>query len=61
VVLYQQSSELPGWSDTLHNGHAAKGSVDPMKMFKKALKGVKGVAQTTTTAFGNLASEIAGR
>jgi hypothetical protein len=32
-----------------------------MKMFKAALKGVKGVAQTTTTAFGNLASEIAGR
>jgi hypothetical protein len=35
--------------------------MDALGVFKKALNGVKGVAQTTTTAFGNLASEIAGR
>ena len=31
------------------------------KIFKKAMRGVRAVATTTTTALGNVASEIAGR
>lgn len=35
-------------------------SMDPKRFFKKALKGVRTVATTTTTALGTVASEIAG-
>lgn len=60
MILYQHSSDV-GRSDALHADHTGKLSMDAFGVFKKALKGVKGVAQSTTTAFGNLASEIAGR
>lgn len=56
VTLYRHSSDIPGRSDTLH---APSKSTAP-KFFKKALKGFKTAATTTTTAFGNVASEIAG-
>jgi hypothetical protein len=35
-------------------------SVNPKQFFRKALKGVRFAATTTTTALGNVASEIAG-
>jgi len=46
----------------MYDGPSAKGHlVDPRRFFKKAMKGVRMAATTTTTAFGNVASEIAGR
>lgn len=62
VTLYRNSSDIPGRSDTLSAAHgSSKSSVlDPRRFFKRALKGVRVAATTTTTAFGNVASEIAG-
>lgn len=62
VTLYRYSSDIPGRSDTLAAAHgSSKSSVlDPKLVFRRALKGVRVVATTTTTAFGNVASEIAG-
>ncbi|CCM01460.1 uncharacterized protein FIBRA_03513 [Fibroporia radiculosa] len=61
VNLYRHSSDMPWRSDTLRDGqvdaHAPK---KPKKLLKKALQGVKFAATTTTTALGNVASEIAG-
>jgi uncharacterized protein (DUF2342 family) len=37
-----------------------RASVNPRHFLKKALKGVRFAATTTTTALGNVASEIAG-
>jgi hypothetical protein len=56
VLLYRNSVDT-GEADTLRTGE--KG-VDPRRFIKKALKGVRAAATTTTTAFGNVASEIAG-
>lgn len=61
IALYAHSSDQVGRSDTLHDNQDLKGSlVDPEKVLRNILKGVKGVAQTTTHAFGNIASEIVG-
>lgn len=38
-----------------------KGSQMPKVALRKALKGLKEAAQTTTTALGNVASEMAGQ
>ena len=61
-TLYRYSSDIPGRSDTLKDGPAdgKRMSVHPKRFFKKALKGVREVATTTTTALGTMASEIAG-
>lgn len=62
VTLYRHSSDIPGRTDTLRSGPAHKrATMDPRKFLKKALKGVRLAATTTTTAFGNVASEITGR
>ena len=63
VTLYSHSSELPGRSDALKDRDAGQKPppADPKKLFKRALKGVRAAATTTTTALGNVASEIAGR
>jgi len=61
VTLYAHSTDQVGRSDTLHDNLDPKGTlVDPEKVLKNLLKGFKGVAQTTTHAFGNIASEIVG-
>ncbi|KZP03648.1 hypothetical protein FIBSPDRAFT_844740 [Athelia psychrophila] len=63
VTLYRNSNDIPGRSDTLNGGvHAQKGANarDPRRFVKQALKGVRMAATTTTMAFGNVASEIAG-
>lgn len=61
VALYAHSTDQIGRSDTLHDSPESKNTlVDPEKVLKNILKGVKGVAQTTTHAFGNIASEIVG-
>ena len=64
VTLYQHSTDIPWRSDTLRDGpqadHKRKTMMNPQKIFKKALKGVRAAATTTTTVLGNVASEIAG-
>ncbi|KAK2463270.1 hypothetical protein APHAL10511_004925 [Amanita phalloides] len=55
VTLYQYSSDIPGRSDTLNNS-----SVDAKRFLKKFRHGVRSAATATTTALGNVASEIAG-
>ena len=61
VALYSHSTDQLGRSDTLHDSADSKAPlIDPEKVLRNILKGVKGVAQTTTHAFGNIASEIVG-
>ena len=62
VTLYRHSSDIPGRSDTLKDRDMTnkRATIDPKKFLKKALKGVRQAATTTTTALGNVASEIAG-
>ncbi|KAF9654005.1 hypothetical protein BDM02DRAFT_3086356 [Thelephora ganbajun] len=62
VTLYRHSRDIPGRTDTMRDGGAAdkRSSVSATRFFKKALKGVRYAATTTTTAFGNVASEITG-
>lgn len=61
VTLYRHSSDIPWRSDTLKEEagdgtHARRRG----RFLKRALHGVKVAATTTTTALGNVASEIAG-
>ncbi|KAI0051242.1 hypothetical protein FA95DRAFT_1485872 [Auriscalpium vulgare] len=61
TTLYRHSSEMPGRSDTLHDTRAAKRATrSPRQFVKQALRGVRFAATTTTTALGNVASEITG-
>ena len=52
VTLYRHSSDIPGRSDTLKDGPVEnkRATMNPRKILKKALKGVKRAATTTTTA-----------
>jgi len=63
VTLYQHSKDIADRTDTFRDGGVSnkRASVSAARFFKKALKGVRYAATTTTTAFGNLASEITGR
>ncbi|KAJ9125076.1 hypothetical protein QFC22_000029 [Naganishia vaughanmartiniae] len=61
VVLYINSHDTPGRSDTLTEAIWAKEKKDPRRALKKALKGLKNAAQSTTTALGNVATEISGQ
>ena len=63
VTLYRFSNDAPGRNDGLaESGDSHKGSfANPKRVFKKIQKGVRIAATTTTTALGNVASEIAGR
>ena len=61
TTLYRHSHDIPGRFDTLKDGIQDKRmSVAPKKFLKRAFKGVKSAATTTTTALGTVASEIAG-
>ena len=51
-IMKQQPESI---KETLEN------ALDRSAKMKKALKGVRAAATTTTTALGNVASEIAGR
>lgn len=57
--MYRNSRNIDALSgsQTPRGGTAA---INPAKLLKTALKGVRRTAETTTTAFGNMASEIAG-
>ena len=63
ATLYIHSHDIPGRSDTLRDNesHRTKASQMPKKAIRAALKGLKEAAQTTTTALGNVASEMAGQ
>ena len=62
TTLYVHSHDIPGRSDTLTDADSkkTKGSQIPKMAIRKALRGLREVAQTTTTAIGNVASEMAG-
>ncbi|TDL26257.1 hypothetical protein BD410DRAFT_784344 [Rickenella mellea] len=60
VTLYSHSSDIPTRSDTLKDGGQKGIALEPKRFFKQALRGFRNVATTTTTALGNVASEIAG-
>ena len=64
VTLYQHSTDIPWRSDTLRDGPSGdskrKTMLNPQRIFKRALKGVRNAATTTTTVLGTVASEIAG-
>jgi hypothetical protein len=49
VTLYINSHDIPGRSDTMTEATFAKEKRDPRRALKKALKGLKNAAQTTTT------------
>jgi hypothetical protein len=63
TTLYIHSHDIPGRSDTLIDSASGKtrGSQASRLALKKALRGLKEVAQTATTALGNVASEMAGQ
>ena len=48
VVMYRNSQDIPGRTDTLRAGHLKKGSVNPRHFFKQALKGVRNAATTVS-------------
>jgi hypothetical protein len=62
TTLYINSRDIPGRTDTLTDAQSTKtkGSQIPKIALRKALRGLREVAQTTTTALGNVASEMAG-
>lgn len=63
TTLYINSSDIPGRTDTLRDNDSGKtrGSQLPKVAIRKALRGLREAAQTTTTALGNVASEMAGQ
>ncbi|KAH8995736.1 hypothetical protein EDB92DRAFT_1933964 [Lactarius akahatsu] len=61
TTLYRNSTELPENPDEPHDSRGDKRlTVNPRRIVKQALKGVRFAATTTTTVLGNVASEIAG-
>ncbi|KAJ6499912.1 Mechanosensitive ion channel-domain-containing protein [Mycena vitilis] len=58
VTLYTHSRNVSR-PDALHS-ESARDFLNPKNFLKRALKGVRSAATTTTTAFGNVASEITG-
>ncbi|XP_006461100.1 hypothetical protein AGABI2DRAFT_204597, partial [Agaricus bisporus var. bisporus H97] len=58
VALYRYSHDVPG---TLGSGQETRSlATNPKRIFKRLRNGVRLAATATTTAFGNVASEIAG-
>jgi hypothetical protein len=58
TLLYRHSTE---WAENPDSGVEKHSGINPTRFVKQALKGVRFAATTTTTALGNVASEIAGR
>jgi hypothetical protein len=67
TVLYQNSRDIPGREgglDTAMKGEAGSSRLklpDRKKLLKRAFRGVRFAATSTTTALGNVASEMLGR
>jgi hypothetical protein len=64
TTLYRNSRDIPGRPDTMgpatRDGHKKEKSLNPKKFFKQALGHVRFAATSTTTALGNVASEMTG-
>ncbi|KAN0132094.1 Mechanosensitive ion channel domain containing protein [Lactarius tabidus] len=61
TTLYRNSTEQPENPDEPHDSRGDKRlTVNPKRLVKQAIRGVRFAATTTTTALGNVASEIAG-
>jgi hypothetical protein len=62
VTLYRNSRDILGRTDTLiSSAYPPKSEpLNASRIFKQALKDVRVAATTTTMAFGNVASELAG-
>ncbi|KZT52873.1 hypothetical protein CALCODRAFT_440943 [Calocera cornea HHB12733] len=61
VVLYRNSSNIPGRLDTMNDDQSTFGQrMNPKKVLKDFLHGMRSVAETSATALGNIATEIAG-
>ncbi|KAI0001284.1 Mechanosensitive ion channel-domain-containing protein [Russula compacta] len=56
TTLYRHSTDV----HESHDHHSEKHHINPRRIVKQALKGVRFAATTTTTVLGNVASEIAG-
>ncbi|KAK4686237.1 mechanosensitive ion channel protein 4/5/6/7/8/9/10, partial [Tremellales sp. Uapishka_1] len=63
TTLYINSRDIPGRSDTMTDADSkrTKGSHIPRMAMRKAMRGLRSVAANTTTALGNVASEMAGQ
>jgi hypothetical protein len=66
TVLYQNSRDIPGRDNQLGMSMKEAGASglklpDRKKILKKAFRGVRFAATSTTTALGNVASEMLGR
>lgn len=61
VTLYINSHDIPGRSDTMTDADLKKERRDPKRAIRKALKGLRSAAATTTTAIGNVATEMTGQ
>ncbi|KAF8499687.1 Mechanosensitive ion channel-domain-containing protein [Russula emetica] len=57
TTLYRHSADLPESRGHPHEKHPV---INPKRLVRKAIRGVRFAATTTTTALGNVASEIAG-
>jgi len=60
TTLYRNSTDLPE-SRGISPNNEKQPLADPKRFVKQAIRGVRFAATTTTTALGNVASEIAGR
>jgi hypothetical protein len=58
TTLYRHSTDLP---ETGYSQNEKQPIINPKRFVKQAIRGVRFAATTTTTALGNVASEIAGR
>lgn len=62
VTLYINSHEISGRNDTLKdNATVKKGAHAPRLAMRRALKGLRNAAQSTTTVIGNVATEMTGQ
>jgi hypothetical protein len=59
TTLYRHSSDLH--ESRSHQYNEKQPVINPKRIVKQAIRGVRFAATTTTTALGNVASEIAGR
>ena len=58
TTLYRHSTDL---HESHHSHNEKQPIIDPKRIVKQAIRGVRFAATSTTTALGNVASEIAGR
>ncbi|KAH9963910.1 Mechanosensitive ion channel-domain-containing protein [Russula dissimulans] len=60
TTLYRNSTDLHESRGISHNHNEKQPLLDPKRFVKQAMRGVRFAATSTTTALGNVASEIAG-